>query len=114
VVATGPWIRDHPGTARKFLLSLAQASDFMEEHPAEARAMVRENLNLSETYMPAVWEQNQFSLSLDQSLVTAMEDEARWMVANNLTTETAIPDIRSSVSAGSLAEIDPGSVRIIG
>jgi NitT/TauT family transport system substrate-binding protein len=39
-----------------------------------------------------VWSQNQFSLSLDQSLIVAMEDEARWMIKNSLTGEKQVPD----------------------
>ena len=47
--------------------------------------------------MDTVWQQNRFSLTLDQSLVLAMEDEARWMIANNLTNATAVPDFRQYI-----------------
>jgi NitT/TauT family transport system substrate-binding protein len=114
VVSTDAWIEGHPGTARKFLLALAEAEEYTNTHPAEARAIVQRRLDLSETYMPTVWQQNQFGLSLDQSLITTMEDEARWMIANNLTNATAVPDFRSYIYTKGLAEIKPGSVRIIG
>ena len=49
-------------------------------------------MNLDAAYMETVWSQNQYSLSLDQSLIVAMEDEARWMISNGLTTEKQVPD----------------------
>jgi NitT/TauT family transport system substrate-binding protein len=113
VVAGDAWIAQHPDPARRFLLSLAQAEEYANTHPAEARAVVQERLNLSETYMPMVWQQNQFSLTLDQSLISAMEDEARWMIANNLTEENMVPDFRNFISTKGLDAIKPGSVRII-
>lgn len=113
VVSTDTWIAQHPDPVRRFLLSLAQAEEFANTHPAEARAIVQEHLNFSEGYMPAVWQQNQFSLTLDQSLISAMEDEARWMIANNLTAEKMVPDFRNYISTKGLDEIRPGSVRII-
>lgn len=113
VVSTNAWITGHPGAARKFLQSLADAEEYIHTHPAESRAIVQRRLNLSETYMPIVWQQNQFGLSLDQSLISAMENEARWMMANNLTNATALPDFRNYIYPNSLEEIRPGSVRII-
>ena len=114
VVSTDAWIAGHPGTAGKFLKSLAEAEEYIHTHPAEARASVQRHLNLSETYMPAVWQQNQFGLSLDQSLISTMENEARWMIANNMTNATTVPDFRNYLYTRGLDEIKPGSVRIIG
>ena len=39
-----------------------------------------------------LWPRYQFSPSLDQSLIAAMEDEARWMISNGLTPEKQVPD----------------------
>ena len=53
-------------------------------------------------------------LSLDQSLVTAMEDEGRWMIDNNLTTEKTIPNFRYYIYSKGLMEVNPDAVNIIG
>jgi len=99
---------------RQFLTSLHQAEQFAATHPDEAKAIVQKRLNTDDAYIGRVWPNTQFSLTLDQSLVTAMEDEARWMIANNLTNATAVPDFRRSVYTNGLEEVKPGSVRIIG
>jgi len=113
IVTTDEWISGHPGPAGRFLRSLSEAEEFAVMHPTEARAIVQRNLNLSPSYMDTVWQQNQFSLSLDQSLILAMEDEARWMIANNLTNEAKVPDFREYIDTTALEDVKPGAVNII-
>ncbi len=114
VASTDEWIAGHPVQAERFLESLVQAEEYTIMHPAEARAIVQKRLNLDAGYMDTVWEQNQFSVSLDQSLVLAMEDEARWMIRNNLTNATSVPDFRHYIHTESMETVRPGSVNIIG
>jgi len=64
--------------------------------------------------METVWFQNQFSLSLDQSLILAMEDEARWMISNSLTTEKTVPNFLDYIYPDGLSAVKPGAVRIAG
>ncbi|RPJ53031.1 MAG: hypothetical protein EHJ95_03005, partial [Methanobacteriota archaeon] len=98
VVSTEGWIAGHPEQITRFLRALAEAEEYMDAHPAEAKAIVQQRLNMDAGYMDTVWRQNQFALSLDQSLVLAMEDEARWMIQNNLTNATAVPDFRKYIN----------------
>ncbi|MHB8842399.1 MAG: ABC transporter substrate-binding protein [Candidatus Aquicultor sp.] len=113
IISTDEWITKHPELVSRFLKSLAQAEEYAFRNPAEAKAIVQKRLNLDAAYMETVWSQNQFSLSLDQSLILAMEDEARWMINNNLTTETAIPDFSNYVYVDGLKEVKPEAVNII-
>jgi ABC-type nitrate/sulfonate/bicarbonate transport system substrate-binding protein len=112
-VSSDDWITQHPDVASRFLRSLAQAEEYIHVHPAESRAIVQNQLDLDAGYMDTVWQQNQFSLTLDQSLVLAMEDEARWMIANNLTNATVVPDFRQYIYTDGLESVRPGSVNII-
>lgn len=113
VISTDDWIVEHPELVARFLKSLAEAEEYISTHPTESKAIVQKKLNLSADYMDTVWQQNQFTLSLDQSLVTAMEDEGRWMIKNNLTNEKTIPDFRDYIYTKGLEEIKPESVNII-
>jgi ABC-type nitrate/sulfonate/bicarbonate transport system substrate-binding protein len=113
IVTTDDWIAKHPDVAVRLLRSFADAEEYLTTHPAESKAIVQEELNLDAGYMDMVWEQNQFSLTLDQSLITAMEDEARWMIRNNLTNATTIPDFRKYLYVDGLDTVKPRSVSII-
>ncbi len=112
VISTDDWVTRHPELAGRFLISLIKAEDYANTHPEEAKAIVQKRLNLSDAYIETVWKQNQFSVSLDQSLFTAMEDEGRWMIANNLTTANTIPDYRDYIYTAGLEEAKPETVNI--
>jgi NitT/TauT family transport system substrate-binding protein len=97
----------------RFLRSLLRAEEFAINHLAEAKAIVKNQMNLTDAYIETVWTQNQFSLSLDQSLILAMEDESRWLINNNLTTATAVPNFLNYVYVDGLETVKQNSVNVI-
>jgi len=113
IISTNEWITKHPEQTSRFLTALAQAEEYATRNPAKAKAIVQKQLNLDTEYMETVWSQNKFSLSLDQSLVLAMEDEARWMMNNKVTTETAMPDFNDYIYEDGLKAVNPDAVNII-
>ncbi len=113
ITGRNDWTKGHREIVHRFLKSLAQAEDYLTRNPAAAKAILRERLNYDEGFTETIWSENQFSLSLDQSLVTAMEDEARWMIKNNLTTEKQVPDFVNYIYTDGLKAIRPGAVNII-
>jgi ABC-type nitrate/sulfonate/bicarbonate transport system substrate-binding protein len=113
VVARNDWISRHPDIVNRFLKSLAQAEDYILRNPNGARLILRRRLNHDEAFTETIWSENQFALSLDQSLVLAMEDEARWMISNNLTAEKQVPDFLGYIYEDALKAIKPEAVNII-
>ncbi|HEX7474813.1 MAG TPA: NrtA/SsuA/CpmA family ABC transporter substrate-binding protein [Dehalococcoidales bacterium] len=112
-VARNNWLADHEQLIERSLKAIAQAEQYSVEHPIEARAIVQKQLNYDDTFMESVWSENEFSLSLDQALMAAMEDESRWMIANNLTPEKIIPDFGNYVYEDALKAVKPGAVNFI-
>jgi NitT/TauT family transport system substrate-binding protein len=106
------WAAAHPEPINRFLKSLVLAEDYYSKNPAEAKSIIQKWLQYDDAYMATVWPDSQFSLSLDGSLITAMEDEGRWMIANNLTNVTTIPDYWNYVYTKGLLEVDPEAVNI--
>jgi NitT/TauT family transport system substrate-binding protein len=113
LVGREDWIVRNPDLTVRFLSSLDMAAEYTTSHPAESQAIVQKRLNLTDAYMASAWPGNHFGLSIDQSLVLAMEDEARWMIANNLTNATTVPDFRNYIYTEGLESVKPGSVNII-
>jgi NitT/TauT family transport system substrate-binding protein len=113
VVSTEEWIKRHPELVTRFLKSLSRAEDYLIRNPAEAKAIVQKWLNVDVAFVQAAWSRNQFSLSLDQALIAAMEDEARWMIANKLTSEKEIPDFFDYIYLDGLKTVKPGVVNIM-
>ena len=113
-IATDEWITNHPELVNRFLKSLLQAEDYAINHPAEAKAIVKNQMSISDAYADKVWSQNQFSLSLDQSLFLAMQDEAQWLISNNLTNATVVPKFIDYMYVDGLRSVKPGALNIIG
>jgi NitT/TauT family transport system substrate-binding protein len=113
VICRKEWATQHPHVVERFLKSLADAQDYLLRYPPKAQNIVRERLKLTDQEIARIWTRNQFGLSLDQSLVVAMEDQARWMISNNLTTETRIPDFFNYIHEDALRAIKPEAVTII-
>jgi NitT/TauT family transport system substrate-binding protein len=70
-------------------------------------------MNFDDAYLEIIWQRYQFSLSLDQSFITAMEDEARWMIKNNLTKEKNVPNFLDYIHEDALKAVKPEAVNII-
>jgi ABC-type nitrate/sulfonate/bicarbonate transport system substrate-binding protein len=111
-VAKNDWIKQHPDAVNRFLKSLNQAEQYLVEHPSQVEEMIQTKLHYSEDYMAAIWHKNTFSLSLSQSLVLAMESEARWMINNNLTNQTMLPDFVNYIYLEGLSSVKPESVNV--
>jgi NitT/TauT family transport system substrate-binding protein len=107
------WVTQHPELVTRFLKSIDQAVRYSAYYPAETKEIVKKQLSADDAYIASAWSDTEFSLSLDQSLVTAMEDEGRWMINNNLTTEKTIPDYRDYLYLEGLKEVRPEAVNII-
>jgi NitT/TauT family transport system substrate-binding protein len=114
ITCTSDRAAGHPATVTRFIRSLKLAEDYRDLHPSESRVTIGKKLNFTESEMATLWPDHQYTLTLDQSLITSMEDEARWMIANNLTEEKMVPDFARYISTQGMDEVKPGSVRIIG
>jgi NitT/TauT family transport system substrate-binding protein len=113
IIVRNDWISGHVKTINHFLTALAQAERFINNNPETAKHILQKRLNYDDAFMDIFWSENQFPLLLDQSLITAMEDEARWMIENNLTTEKQVPDFLEYIHENALKEIKPEAVNII-
>ena len=107
------WIKEHPATVERFLKAMNQAEKFIIQHPENAKSIAKKKLSLNDDEVSKIWVRNRFSLSLDQSLIAAMEDEARWMIKNNLTNEKVVPDFGDYIYEDALKSVKPEAVNII-
>jgi NitT/TauT family transport system substrate-binding protein len=113
LVSTVNWTKKHSNLLKRLVESLVQAENYIVSHQDEAKAIVRKRMNFDDAYLEMIWQRYQFSLSLDQSLILAMEDEARWMIKNNLTKEKKVPDFVNYIYVDGLKAVKPEVVNII-
>jgi len=113
LVGRNDWIRQNPELVKRVLKSLMQAEEYAVRHPAEAKAILKKRYQHDDAYVARVWSELQFSIFLDQALILALEDEARWMIKNNLTKEKQVPDFLNYIYADGLKAVKPKAVNII-
>ncbi len=112
-VANNNWIQENPDVAARFLKSLVQAEAYYVNNPSKTENMIQEGLNYTDGYMSTVWTNQQISLSLDQSMMLAMQDESRWLISNSLTNATSIPNFLNYIYLDGLNSVKTNSVTII-
>ncbi len=113
IVSTSNWVSNHPQAAKKLLTALVQAEDYLIDHPSEGKTILQNSLNLTAQYVENTWSNYNFAVSLDQSLLLTMQDEARWLISNNQTNATAIPNFLNYVYLDGLESVKPDSITII-
>ena len=113
LVCSEGWLTPHADTVKRLLKSLVQAEEVLLRHPDEAKAIVQKRLNYDDAYMAGVWPLHRFALSLDQTLIVAMKDEAQWMINHNLTGEKQIPDFLNFLHADGLKAVRPEAVNLV-
>ncbi len=113
IICRNDWINGHTETLKRFLKSLTQAEDYMNRNQEAAKGIIQKRMSWDDALVKTFWSENQFSISLDQSLIFAMEDEARWMIANNLTTQKQVPNFLNYIYMDGLQAVKPEAVSII-
>lgn len=106
-------IRNRPDVLIRYFLALDETGRYIYQNEDEAKTIIKNRVSLPEGYVDSLWKKNQYILSLDQSLIIAMEDESRWMISNNLTDKKEVPNYLDYISSKSLRTVSPVSVNII-
>ncbi len=113
ILCTGTWAAENPEKIKRLMKSLDRAERYIITDKDKARAIIQKKLGYSEEYVTDVWPDHRFLLSIYQVLIAAMEDEARWMIANNITAAKTVPDFLKYISFDGLKGVKPEAVKII-
>lgn len=111
-ICTRAWAAEHPDLVVRFLKAIVQAENINISHQDQAQAIVAKNLNYTSSQIDSVWTDFQFSVTLDQSFILLMQDEARWLMSNNMT-NSGLPNFLNYVYLDGMKAVKPGAVNII-
>jgi NitT/TauT family transport system substrate-binding protein len=106
-------IKEKAAALEKLMQAMFQAANFAKAQPEEARAIIARCIKVSHYDLQGIKYLVKYELYLDQTLLLAMEDEARWMIKNKLTDRTIIPDFLDYFSTGPLLKANPKAVRLV-
>jgi NitT/TauT family transport system substrate-binding protein len=113
LVAPPAFAASRPQVARRFLLALDNALNFLRENPEEARRLAVKATNEDPVVFGKMWQVNDFILALNQGLLSVLEDEARWTLAKKPTAQATLPNFLDFIDAGPLQSVRADAVTIL-
>lgn len=102
-----------PLLIQRVIRALIRAEDFVEEHPDQAVKVIADELDIDEADLRSQWPDLLFRVSLEQSSLIQLEDQARWAIESGLTDATTVPNYLEYIDANALEAVDPTRVNII-
>ena len=97
----------------QFLRAIIRATEYIKENKEDSQKIVMERLDMDKESMLLLWDDFVFEISLDQSLIVTLEDEARWAIKNNLVKGKEIPNYLDFIYLDALKKVKPEAVGII-
>ena len=113
VVATQEFIRRNPEKVDRLLRALFKAEEFVELNPFKAQSLVADFCKIDRSVVARMWAAEDFSVSLDQSLVLALEDESQWAIKNRFSDRMKVPNYLDHIYIDGLKSVKPEAVRIL-
>ncbi|MCW8883797.1 MAG: NrtA/SsuA/CpmA family ABC transporter substrate-binding protein, partial [Motiliproteus sp.] len=80
LLARKSYVSQHPEQVRRVITALQQAIRYLDEHPQESKQIIKAKLSLDDAFIDWIWPDYLFKLSLNQSLISTLESEARWAI----------------------------------
>ncbi len=96
----------------KILRALDRAQRFIRDEPVKAQAILRSRLQLDQTFVDWMWTRFDYRMTLDQSLLSTLESEARWARSEGMVIETHSPNYLSFIFSDPLRKVRPEAVGI--
>lgn len=91
--------------------ALNAANEFIQKHPVQAQQIMIKHSNVDQDFIKENWSAYRFNLSLQKSLITTMEGEARWMIReNHVGRDAKSPDISKLIDSTHLNRFSPQAI----
>lgn len=113
LVGKKAYISDEKDTLNKLVQALLEATEFIQQQPFEAQQIIMDALGLDRSFVNWVWKDYHFSVGMDQSLVSTLENEARWALRSKVVKTTKMPIYRNLVDPSILMNVDRSRVTLI-
>jgi NitT/TauT family transport system substrate-binding protein len=113
LVARPDFAGSRPEVARRFFMALQTALDFLRDNPEEARRIMVDATKEDAELSAAIWRVYDYTLTLDQSLLSGLEDEARWALAKKAAARATLPNFLDFIDARPLQSVRPDAVSIL-
>ncbi|MFA6560349.1 MAG: NrtA/SsuA/CpmA family ABC transporter substrate-binding protein [Verrucomicrobiia bacterium] len=109
----GRSLEERPETVRRLLRALVAAETFAKGHPQQAMAIVARAFAVSELTLSRLWPRLDLRVRLNQSLLVALEDQARWAMDGHLVEGATMPNYLQFIHLDAMLSVKPSAVSVI-
>lgn len=113
LVVRNDLLKQKPRLVQRLLEGLAQAEAFALKQPEKAKAILARGLEAKPEEVAQTWKDSNLMVSLDQSLLVGLEDEAKWIIASKLSDVAQAPSYLDMIHVDSLKAVNPVMVSLI-
>jgi sulfonate transport system substrate-binding protein len=113
VVSMQAFPLQRPEAVRRLLQALVKAERYVIANPQESKQIISEFSGIDIASLASIWNDFQFNISLNQSLLVTLEDQARWAIKNRLTDRRDLPNFFETLYIDGLMSVKPDAVRVI-
>ena len=107
------YVVGHPETMKKVLRAVIKGARLCKDSPDVARELTAKSMKTDSAKLKAFWPYYQFEVTLDQSLLLALEDETRWAIKNKLTERTEPVNYLNHLYLDAMTAVSPATVTVI-
>jgi NitT/TauT family transport system substrate-binding protein len=113
VVGRSEFLKARPGAIEKLMRALLKAESFNRSEPQQALRVFADQLKLDAKTLEPGWKDFAFKVDLRQSLLVALEDEARWAMARGYVDKGALPNFLPHLHFDALLAVQPERVTVV-
>lgn len=105
--------KDHPEILKRFLRAIDKAATFIKKNREGSQDVIVASFKLDKDLVRAAWNDFVFGIFLDQSLLVAWDEIARWAIENKFTDRQELPNYLNFIHLDALEAVKPESITII-
>ena len=106
------WLAANPAMAKKVLVALLNAEKELARQPEDYASLLSEQLKIQKADLQSIMAEQHNRLNIDQVLILALEDEARWMLENGTVKGKRMPNYLHFLDTTILKSINPAAVNL--
>lgn len=108
------WARERELDIAGVLRAMDKAVRFIDEQPAEAKAILQARIGVDQAFVDATWLQQSWKLQLGQSLVSTMEGQIRWALREgHVPANATTPNMLDFVDPSALRQAFPRAATLV-
>lgn len=93
------------------LKALNAANHYILKYPVQAQQIMIKHSNVDQDFIKENWNDYRFTLTLQKSLITTMEGEARWIIReHHVQRDAKMPDVSKLIDASHLNRFSPQAI----